>query len=424
MIKKIFFRILLYLLLTFGLKAYSQYTNIPLGYNFNNFLGAEIHQKINHTSFKPLITNSVNINIDSLIESNFYSDNRILSHRFFNKHLMRIKGQDYLINASLISNLALGCESYDSKNTFTNTRGFLIDGYIGDKLSFQTSFVENQSVFPNYVDSLIRTPTQGFVIPGQGRGRTYYDGGFDYSKSSGFLSFEASKNITIQFGHGKHFIGDGYRSLLLSDNSFNYPFLRLRTHFGKFEYSNLYAELQDMKNYLSYDNGYDYMGYAKKYMSSHFLSYSVNSKLSLGIYESVIWKNNHTLGANGFDINYLNPIIFFRPVEFSINSPDNMLIGLNLKYKLTSRSFLFSQVVLDEFTINEFKTNNGYWGNKYGYQIGYKCFDFLNLPNLTIHLEQNYVRPLTYSHWNNSSYGHYNEELAHPLGANFIENIT
>jgi hypothetical protein len=115
MIKNIFFRTILFLLLTLGLKAYSQYTNIPLGYNFNNFLGAEIHQKINHTSFKPLITNSVNINIDSLIESNFYSDNSILSHRFFNKHLMRIKGQDYLINASLISNLALGYESYDSK---------------------------------------------------------------------------------------------------------------------------------------------------------------------------------------------------------------------------------------------------------------------------------------------------------------------
>ena len=423
MIKNIFYRTILFLLLTLGLKAYSQYTNIPLGYNFNNFLGAEIHQKINHTSFKPLITNSVNINIDSLIESNFYSDNRILSHRFFNKHLMRIKGQDYLINASLISNLALGYESYDSKNTFTNTRGFLIDGYIGDKLSFQTSFVENQSVFPNYVDSLIRTPTQDYVIPGQGRGRTYYNDGFDYAKSSGFLSFEASEKFTIQFGHGKHFIGDGYRSLLLSDNSFNYPFLRLRTHFGKFEYTNLYAELQDMKNYLSYDNGYDYMGYAKKYMSSHFLSFSVNSKLSLGIYESVIWKNNHAIGANGFDINYLNPIIFFRPVEYSINSPDNMLIGLNLKYKFTSKSFLFSQLVLDEFTLNELKANNGYWANKYGYQIGYKCFDFLSLPNLTIHLEQNYTRPFTYSHWNNANYGHYNEELAHPLGANFIENI-
>ena len=210
---------------------------------------------------------------------------------------------------------------------------------------------------------------------------------------------------------------------MLSDNSFNYPFLRLRTHFGKFEYTNLYAELQDMKNYLSYDNGYDYMGYAKKYMSSHFLSYSVNSKFTVGIYESVIWKNNHALGANGFDINYLNPIIFFRPVEFSINSPDNMLIGLNLKYKVNSRSILFSQLVLDEFTLNELKANNGYWANKYGYQIGYKCFEFLSIPNLTIHLEQNYTRPFTYSHWNSANYGHYNEELAHPLGANFIENI-
>ena len=38
-------------------------------------------------------------------------------------------------------------------------------------------------------------------------------------------------------------------------------------------------------------------------------------------------------------------------------------------------------------------------------------------------MERNYVRPYTYSHWNESNYGHYNEELAHPLGANFSENI-
>ena len=81
--KSIFFTIVLFLLLTFGFKAYSQYTNISLGYDFNNFLGSEIHQNVNHTSFKPLITNSVNINIDSLLESNFYSHNRILSHPFF-----------------------------------------------------------------------------------------------------------------------------------------------------------------------------------------------------------------------------------------------------------------------------------------------------------------------------------------------------
>ena len=178
-----------------------------------------------------------------------------------------------------------------------------------------------------------------------------------------------------------------------------------------------------MKNYLSFENNYDYMGYAKKYMSSHYLSYNLNNKVSFGLYESVIWKTNRTLGANGFDINYLNPVIFFRPVEYSINSPDNVLIGLNFKYKISNKSNIFSQIVVDEFTLNEMKQSNGYWANKYGYQIGYKCFDFLNTPNLTLHLERNYVRPYTYSHWNESNYGHYNEELAHPVGANFSENI-
>ena len=191
-----------------------------------------------------------------------------------NKHLIELSGEDYYVGGSLISNLSVGKEMEASLNTFVNTRGFIIDGFIGDRVSFQTSFLENQAVFPNYIDSLIRT--QDFVIPGQGRGRTYYDNGFDYARSSGFVSVEASDNFIVQFGHGKHFIGDGYRSLLLSDNSFNYPFLRLQSNFGKFQYTNLYCEFQDMKNYLSSENGYDYMGYAKKYMSAHYLSYNLN----------------------------------------------------------------------------------------------------------------------------------------------------
>ena len=412
---------LVFLLLFICNLSYSQYTNLPLGYNFNLNLELEFEQNIQHSSFKPIILSSENIDVESIIERNFFSNNNFLSARLFNKHLIEISGKDYYVGASLISNLTYGNEIEESLKTFTNTRGFIIDGYIGQRISFQTSFVENQAIFPNYIDSLIRT--QDFVIPGQGRGRTYYDNGFDYAKSSAFVSYNASKNFTLQFGHGKHFIGDGYRSLLLSDNSFNYPFLRIQTNFGKFQYTNLYAELQDMKNYLSFENNYDYMGYAKKYMSSHYLSYNLNNKVSFGLYESVIWKTNRTLGANGFDINYLNPVIFLRPVEYSINSPDNVLIGLNFKYKISNKSNIFSQIVVDEFTLNEMKQSNGYWANKYGYQIGYKCFDFLNTPNLTLHLERNYVRPYTYSHWNESNYGHYNEELAHPLGANFSENI-
>ena len=401
--------------------AFAQYTNLPLGYNYSLNFGDDIFKNIEHSSFKPIILSSENLDVESIIEKKFSSNSDFLESRIFNKHLIELSGEDYYVGGSLISNLSVGKEMEASLNTFVNTRGFIIDGFIGDRVSFQTSFLENQAVFPNYIDSLIRT--QDFVIPGQGRGRTYYDNGFDYARSSGFVSVEASDNFIVQFGHGKHFIGDGYRSLLLSDNSFNYPFLRLQSNFGKFQYTNLYCEFQDMKNYLSSENDYDYMGYAKKYMSAHYLSYNLNDKFSIGMYEAIVWKTNRNLGSNGFDINYLNPVIFLRPVEYSINSPDNVLIGLNFKYNLTSKSNLYSQIVLDEFNINEMRENNGYWANKYGYQIGYKCFDFLNLPNLTFHVERNYVRPYTYSHWNESNYGHYNEELAHPLGSNFSENI-
>jgi hypothetical protein len=407
----------------FSFKLSAQHNNIPLGYNFNSFIDKELNQSNNHTSFKPLIKSSLNINVDSLLSANTLFKKNVLKKNIFNKDWIEIKGEDYEILASPLFDFSLGYEVNEEKYTYTNTRGFIVKGDIGSKVSFHTSFVENQAVFPNYLDSLIRTSTQGYVIPGQGRGRVYYNTGFDYAKSSGYVSVEASKQIKIQFGHGKHFIGNGYRSLILSDNSFNYPFLRIQTKFGDFEYTNLYAELQDMKNYLSAENNYDYMGYAKKYMSSHYLSYNINRKLNIGVFESILWKTNHALGANGFDVNYLNPIIFFRPVEFSINSPDNALLGLNYKYLTSINSHVYGQVILDEFRLNDLKANNGHWANKYGYQLGLKYFDLFKVKNLSVQIEHNLVRPYTYSHWNSSNYGHYNEELAHPLGANFSENI-
>ena len=87
----------------------------------------------------------------------------------------------------------------------------------------------------------------------------------------------------MQFGHGKHFIGDGYRSLFLSDNSFNYPFLRIETKLGKLQYTNLYAELQDIQYFEnnSIDN-IDQMGFAKKYMSTQVLMPALSPTMSEG----------------------------------------------------------------------------------------------------------------------------------------------
>ena len=281
--------------------------------------------------------------------------------------------------------------------------------------------MENQAIFPNYVDSYI---SKNKIVPGQGYARDFKQSGYDYAIASGYFSLDFSKIFTMQFGHGKHFIGDGYRSLLLSDNSFNYPFLRIETKLGKLQYTNLYAELQDLRYFQnnSIDNT-DQIGFAKKYMSTHYLDFKINKKMQLSLFESVIWRTNHAPGENGFDIQYLNPIIFLRPVEYSINSPDNMLLGLNLKYNVHSSSYAYSQLLLDEFVLDEFRNDKNFWGNKFGYQFGYKYYDFLT-KNLTTQIEYNFVRPYTYAHQNPAqNYGHYNQSLAHPVGANFSEII-
>ena len=60
---------------------------------------------------------------------------------------------------------------------------------------------------------------------------------------------------------------------------------------------------------------------------------------------------NHAPGSRGFDVNYLNPIAMLRPIEFSVNSPDNVLVGLTLRYNILPKSYIYGQLILDEFSI-------------------------------------------------------------------------
>ncbi|MAW31100.1 MAG: hypothetical protein CMD15_04270 [Flavobacteriales bacterium] len=398
----------------------AQHLNLYL--NENNDINKYVYSdKFNfHTSFKPVLKSSISFSTDSLLLSNYpiKHKNKYLKN-VFSDNLFTLRGDDYYVTVSPTISFTLGVETIEKKNTFNNTRGYLVEGVLGEKISFSTSFSENQSVFPNYLDTFIR---KNNVVPGQGYARIFKNTGFDYAMSSGYVSYKPNKMFLLQFGHGKHFIGDGYRSLLLSDNSFNYPFLKIQTNFSKIQYTNLYCELMDINYFKTHSiDNIDQMGYPKKYLSSHYLSYNFTTKFNISLFESVVWRMNHAPGVKGFDINYLNPIAMLRPIEFSLNSPDNVLIGLNSKYIL-KKSYLYGQLIVDEFSLNDLRKDNGFWGNKIGYQLGYKMFDALSIKRLSLQAEYNYVRPYTYAHHNpQQNYAHYNQPLAHPLGANFSE---
>jgi hypothetical protein len=158
-------------------------------------------------------------------------------------------------------------------------------------------------------------------------------------------------------------------------------------------------------------------------MAHHYLSLNVTKRWNIGLFESVIWENDND---RGFDFNYLNPVIFFRAIEFSTGSRGgNALIGLSSKYKISDKVNVYGQLIIDEFSSGDIFGGNGSYKNKTGYQLGVKYYDAFGLKNLYLQGEYNRVRPYTYSH--NTvvlNYGHTNQSMAHTLDANFWEAVA
>ena len=162
--------------------------------------------------------------------------------------------------------------------------------------------------------------------------------------------------------------------------------------------------------------------YASKYMANHYLSWNVTKRWNLGLFESVVWSNTN---GRGFDPNFINPIIFYRAVEFA-SSPKsgNALLGLTSKYKFNSQISAYGQFLIDEFSVGDVSKGNKSWKNKFGYQIGAKYFNAFNIENLTLQAEYNIVRPYVYSHSATlTNYTHNNQSMGHAWGANFKELI-
>ena len=305
----------------------------------------------------------------------------------------------------------------DNRNIFTNTRGIILQGTIDDKLHFYSNIYETQSQLPSYgVDYVSK-----YALPGAGLVKDYSSSifkvknGYDYLLSDAYLSFNATKHINIKFGHGTNFIGDGEKSLILSDFAGNYLYLKLTTKVWKFQYQNIFAELTAGDPNVAASTS---QLITKKYIALHDLDYKISNNFSLGIYESIIFaRKDH------FEFQYLNPVIFYRTVEGSLGSPDNVVIGTNFKWNLKKKYSIYGQLVLDEFVFKElFVENRNSWVNKYGFQIGAKSINTFGIDHLDFQIEANFVRPYTYTHFDSvSNYTHQNKPLADALGANFKE---
>lgn len=419
--------ILIVFLTTLGQNMWAQFYNMPNHFSSSFYTEKKLAKKDSslHTGLKPYnhLSNDKYIYVsDTSIVFKYIKEDPALDLIFYN-HLLDIKPAREKVRLTVdpILSYTRGRDLADTtgKKLSTNTRGIIATASIGKDFYCESMFLENQSFFPDYLSAFAKST---LVVPGQGRHKTFKKTGFDYAMSSGFISYQPFKRLSIQTGHGKHKIGNGYRSLLLSDNVFNYPYLKVSHEWlkGRLSYTNIYAALMNLDSASIKPTPNAERLYQKKPAAFQYLSLNATKWLNISLFQGIIWEAGNEKNKQQLNWMYFNPLIFSQALDYGLSSRNNIIVGTDFRVKATNKLSFYGQFMLDELSTNK---------DAYGYQFGVSYYDVFGIPNLTWGAEYNYVTEGSYNSIpgsrTNQSYSHYNQNLAYSpdFGSEFITYI-
>lgn len=370
-------------------QLHAQHIVQPYSYSFYQKLNKVYYhpdQRL-HTSIKPYAIDEMALPLyDSLMERGVKDRGTWIERKIFNEHLFDVKKEDFTFFADFIPDFQIGRDFAGSgKTLWLNTRGFQAGGTVGDKFYFYTSGYENQGVFPEYIDNYIN---EHRVVPGQMYGKIGKKVQ-DWAYVSAIVSYAASKKFNVTLAYDKTHIGDGYRSMLLSDQSSNYTSLKFSGELGDVAYLSQWSYMLDPLKGVPDSLGNPPLGSPSKnkWGAFQYVDWNVDSRFSIGFFNAVLWgASSDTLSSD---------------VEVSAG------FGLNARYKVLDNMALYGQA--------------SYY-NKMGAQLGLRGYDLFGLKDLNYLAEYNMAVPYAYGSEDViTGYTNYSEPLAHPLGGNFNE---
>lgn len=389
----------------------------------NIFINADMQQSIDqwnihypdlrfHSGFKPYLSATLENFSDTAVGYLHYPVRNFFPGKTFNEGPDR-RNQFNILGFPLID-MQAGYDMLGQRVVSETMGGAHARLNINNDFTFAVSAIGGRVSYPGFIDTNVQTTG---LIPGLGRAYRNADGSYNFSNISGYLSYSPNKVFNVQLGKDKHFIGDGYRSLLLSDFSNSNPYFGINANVWRIQYNVWYSWLRDFSRYDGSQKSLQ-----NKFGTFHYLSFNALKELNISFFENVVWQGTDTNRVRTFDVNYLNPVVFYRPQEYSVGSSDNSMLGLTITGKLFGCLKVYVQGVADEFYLKEIRARKGWWANKQGWQLGAKYINAFKVKGLTLQAEYNEVRPYTYSHGSvQQNYSHYGEALAHPFGANFKE---
>lgn len=312
----------------------------------------------------------------------------------------------------------------DSYPWWRSSRGLRFSGHIG-RIFFETRLEENQRL-------PYRPEFYKFTAPRLGRvkwdvdGQTPYSEAarepYDYFRATGVVGF-GSPFFEVRFGRDRNLWGAGRSSLQLSNYAPEYDQLQIRTTVWRLQYVNLWAGLTDIRSIdappLSEGRAPEQV-FPRRYAAFHRLSVNLTRRLQAHLFEAIVFADDTTGLRKGFDISYMNPVIFYRAAEADRGSPDNALVGAGVSWIVRPGLRLHTQFLFDEIRFRELTDpGDGWWGNKWGLLAGIELADPLSIPNTTLRVEHARNRPFMFSHlYVQNAYIHFADVLGHPAGPN------
>jgi hypothetical protein len=329
-------------------------------------------------------------------------------------HLIDLKTDDFKLGIDPLFDFALGQDLNDASGygdttqLLTNTRGVSLRGWIGDKVWFQTGFYESQAFLPLYLKQFADSTG---VVPGMGRTKKFKESGFDYNMSFGSVSFQAKPWMMLQIGYGKHFIGHGYRSVLLSDVAFAYPYLKAELTLleEKLRYTALASTFQNMQRLPPGEVPESL--FERKGGSMYYLSYTPIRELELGWFEATVRQRVDSASVVAMTWDTYVPIIGLSTLVNGSSRKNNTVWGLNARWQAHEKIAVYAQWAVDDIS-----------DSRFGWQVGTKFFDCL-LPRLDAVLEYNSTADFMYTDAAGSkqSFSHFNQPLGLASGAGVKE---
>ncbi len=334
-------------------------------------------------------------------------------------HLYQSIGKDFSFVADAVANFQLG-KSNDDQKLFQNTRAIRFRGKIEDRIGFYALISENQERDPLYVQNAVNPyPGLGNTgLPGQAFFKNFenHPGAFDYFGIRGGITFNAGDKFDFALAYDQFKIGDGFRSLFISDYGAPFYFLKANYHINnQFDLTSVVAQTIAPFTDAAYF-GRDSTR-PRNYMMFHHLDWQATSFLKVGLFENTIFNGS---AGDGKPLGIHNTDPTLGPVSTpEKGKTTRSRVGIDFRAVPVRNIELYGQWLIDGVTD---------WGasfkNRNAWQLGAKYIDAFGIDNLNLQAETNIVRPYAYSSdYVENNYTNYNMPLAHPLGSNFKEVI-